>query len=65
MNFPASVISQFPSCTKSVTVKVGNTVVKMQQNREVFVNGVQQTLLPVWINEIYIKKASNLFVIGE
>ncbi|KAA0190908.1 hypothetical protein HAZT_HAZT005302, partial [Hyalella azteca] len=65
MNFPASVVSTFPSCTKSVTVTSGSTVVKLKQGREVLVNGVETKLLPLWVSDIYIKKASNLFVVVE
>lgn len=65
MNFPASVVSQFPSCTKSVTITASGTVIKLKQDREVVINGIETPLLPVWVNNIYVKRASNLFVVGE
>ena len=65
MNFPSSVVSQFPSCTKSLTIRLENTVVKLKQNNEVTINSVEVRDLPVWINDVFIKKASNLFIIGK
>lgn len=65
MNFPASVVSQFPSCTKSVTVRLDGTVIRLKQDREITVNGVELKELPAWINDAYVKKASSLFVMGN
>ena len=65
MNFPASIMGQFPSCTKSVTVRVEGTVIRLKQKGEVTVNGVELKDLPAWVNGVYIKRASSLFIMGE
>ncbi|XP_071530009.1 uncharacterized protein [Panulirus ornatus] len=65
MNFPASVVSQFPSCTKSVTVRLDGTVIRLKQEREITINGVELKELPAWINGAYIKAASSLFIMVE
>ena len=64
MNFPSSVAAQFPSCTKSVTITAGGFVIKLKQGREVVINGIEATRLPVWVGDIYVKRASNIFLIG-
>ncbi|XP_063867870.1 uncharacterized protein LOC135104399 [Scylla paramamosain] len=65
MNFPASITGQFPSCTKSVTVRVEGTVIRLKQKGEVTVNGVELKDLPAWVNGVYIKRASSLFIMVE
>nr|XP_045582100.1 uncharacterized protein LOC123745535 [Procambarus clarkii] len=65
MNFPGSVVSQFPSCTKSVTVRVEGTVIRLKQDREVTINGVELKELPAWVKGAYIKAASSLFLMVE
>ena len=66
MNFPAKSLHNFPSCTKSVTIRVEKDVIKLKQNREVFINGEEMILNPsVWIDALYIRHASSNFLAGK
>ena len=65
MNFPKSSVSGMPSCTKSVTLRLLNEVVKLKQDRVVAVNGQDVDELPVWIDGINIRHASSVFVAGN
>ncbi|CAL4060988.1 unnamed protein product, partial [Meganyctiphanes norvegica] len=65
MSFPSSVASQFPSCTKSLTIRYSGTVIHLKQGRAITVNNLEMLDLPRWINRAYIKKASSLFVVVE
>ncbi|KAK7066927.1 Mucin-5B [Halocaridina rubra] len=65
MKFPASVVGQFPSCTKSVTIRLDGTLILFKQDREITVNGVVVKDLPSWPKGAYIKKVSSLFVMVE
>lgn len=65
MDFPAATISSFPSCTKSVTIRLPGNVIKLKQNREVLVNGEELTTLPTWIDGMYIRHASSIFLSGK
>lgn len=65
MNFPKSTVSGMPSCTKSVTLRLLDEVVKLKQDRIVAVNGQDVEELPVWIDGIYIRHASSVFVAGD
>lgn len=66
MNFPTKGLHNFPSCTKSVTIRVEGDVIKLKQNREVFVNGEELVLSPsVWIDGISIRHASSSFLTGK
>lgn len=65
MKFPSSVVAQFPSCTKSLTINAGGFAIKLKQGREVVINGIETPILPVWVGEIYVKKASSLFIVGK
>jgi len=66
MNFPAKSLHNFPSCTKSVTVRVEKDVIKLKQNREVFINGEEVVINPsVWIDALYIRHASSNFLAGK
>lgn len=64
MNFPISVTSGMPSCTKAVTVRTpSGYVVKLKQNREVSVNGVEITDLPHYLDGDIIRVASSMFIV--
>ena len=64
MNLPASSVSSFPSCTKSVTIRVLGDVIKLKQNGEVMLNGDDVNTMPLWIDGIYIRHASSVFIAG-
>lgn len=65
MNYPRSAMSGMPSCTKSVTLRLLDEVIKLKQDRIVAVNGQDVDELPVWIDGIYIRHASSVFVSGN
>ncbi|KAG7174166.1 SCO-spondin-like 1, partial [Homarus americanus] len=65
MNFQGSVVSQYPSCTKSVTVRTEGTVIHLKQGKEVTVNGVELRRMPAWVTGAYIKIASSILVIAK
>ena len=65
MNFPTSAVSGLPSCTKSVTIRVNDDVIKLKQNRDVLVNGDEIATIPFWMDGIYIRHASSVFVSGK
>lgn len=64
MNFPVSISNTLPSCTKSVTIKIKDQVIKLKQNQEIVVNGHELENIPYLINDIIIRSASSLFVVG-
>lgn len=65
MNFPISTIAGFPSCTKTVTIKMAGQVIKLKQNHDVVVNGQDITKVPYKIAGIVIRPVSSLFLQGE
>lgn len=65
MNLPSSSVSGFPSCTKSVTIRENGDVIKLKQNGEVLLNGDDVDTMPLWIDGIYIRHASSVFISGK
>ncbi|KAJ8974052.1 hypothetical protein NQ317_002298, partial [Molorchus minor] len=65
MNFPSSLSSGLPSCTKTVTIKINGQTVKLKQNQDVVVNGQDVTKIPYSIAGIKIKSVSSLFLIVQ
>lgn len=65
MNFPEVSRSSFPSCTKSVTIRVDGLIIKLKQDREVVLNGEEVDRLPLWIDGVHIRHASSVFVSGK
>ncbi|XP_068082174.1 hemocytin [Anabrus simplex] len=57
--------STSPSCTKAVTVRLGDQVIRLKQNREVLVNGAEVRSLPVVVAGAYIHIASSIFLLVE
>lgn len=53
-----------PSCTKAVTISLGEQVIKLKQNKEVTVNNEDVESLPVSVGGVYIRIASSLFLQG-
>lgn len=62
MGFSRSSMDE-PSCTKSVTIRWNEIVVKLKQNHQVLVNGEDVTKLPLMTAGIKIKIASSIFVV--
>lgn len=65
MNFPTSVASGLPSCTKTVTVKYRQQVIKLKQNHEVVVNGMDLATIPYKVPGITVRSVSSIFLIGK
>ncbi|XP_073969601.1 hemolectin isoform X3 [Rhodnius prolixus] len=61
MGFSVFALSTTPSCTKSVTVTIGDVVIKLKQGREVTVNNKDEPL-PILLKQAYIREASSIFV---
>lgn len=65
MNFPASVSTGLPSCTKTVTIKINGQNIKLKQNHDVVVNGQDVSKLPFSIGGIDIRSISSIFLLGN
>lgn len=65
MNFPASISSGLPSCTKTVTIRYGGHVIKLKQNHDVVINGQDITKIPYKIGNIKIRSTSSIFLLVE
>eukprot|EP00095_Tigriopus_kingsejongensis_P005163 maker-scaffold237_size242172-snap-gene-0.16 protein:Tk05163 transcript:maker-scaffold237_size242172-snap-gene-0.16-mRNA-1 annotation:"PREDICTED: hemocytin" len=64
MNYPKSTLSMFPSCTKSVTLHLGGKSIKLKQNLEVLVDGVEVRVpmaVKTLLGQVLISRASSLF----
>lgn len=64
MNFPISVSSGLPSCTKAVTIKMSGQTIKLKQNHDVVVNGQDITKIPYVISGISVRAVSSIFLQG-
>lgn len=64
MNFPISVSSGLPSCTKTVTIKITGKTIKLKQNHELVVNGQDITRLPYSVEGTIIRTVSSIFSLG-
>ncbi|XP_050302983.1 hemocytin [Anthonomus grandis grandis] len=62
MNFPASVSSGLPSCTKTVTLRYNGQVIKLKQNHDVVVNGLDVNKIPYNVSGVYIRAVSSIFL---
>lgn len=65
MNFPVSISSGLPSCTKTVTIRIQGQTIKLKQNLEVDINGKDLTKLPYSLDGITIRSASSIFLLVE
>ncbi|XP_071447163.1 hemocytin-like [Hetaerina americana] len=65
MNFPVSIASGLPSCTKALKIFYGGHVIKLKQNREVILNGEEITEVPYSQDGINIRMVSSLFLMVE
>lgn len=64
MNFPISVSSGLPSCTKTVTIKINGQIIKLKQNNELVVNGQDVTKLPYNVGGVKVRAVSSIFLQG-
>ncbi|KAG5886861.1 hypothetical protein JTB14_017666 [Gonioctena quinquepunctata] len=62
MNFPSSISSGLPSCTKTVTVKMDGHIIKMKQNHDLVVNGQDIPKVPYNVGGIKIRSVSSIFL---
>ncbi|XP_044578140.1 hemocytin isoform X1 [Cotesia glomerata] len=51
------------SCTKSVTIRWNEILIKLKQNNQVLINGEDITKLPVMLSGVKIKIASSIFIV--
>lgn len=65
MNFPASVSSGLPSCTKTITIRINGQVIKLKQNHDLVVNGQDVTKVPYSIAGVTIRSVSSIFLLAE
>ncbi|KAK2585761.1 hypothetical protein KPH14_010370 [Odynerus spinipes] len=57
------VTSDTPSCTKTVTIKIKQDVIKLKQNKQIVINGEDINKLPFFVNEVKIQAASSIFLV--
>ncbi|XP_046389468.1 hemocytin isoform X2 [Ischnura elegans] len=65
MNFPVSISSGLPSCTKALKIQFGGHIIKLKQNREVIFNGEEITEVPYSHDGIRIRMVSSIFLMVE
>ncbi|XP_063233046.1 hemocytin isoform X2 [Bacillus rossius redtenbacheri] len=65
MGFSSFLSSTYPSCSKTVTIRLGDRYIKLQQNREVSVNGREVKQMPFTMDGATIRVASSIFLIVE
>lgn len=65
MNLPASGnLYEMASCTKTVSIKTGDSVVQLKQGRVVVINGKDVDKLPIRFCDMKISIVSSLFLKG-
>ncbi|XP_037075331.1 hemocytin-like [Pollicipes pollicipes] len=62
MNYHPSTLAGQPSCTRSVRIEYQGLTVDLKQGLKVKVNGETPPLVPWWVDGIYIKYASTLYL---
>jgi hypothetical protein len=65
MSFLPVSSSEYPSCTKTVTVHLGEHNIKLKQGREVLVDGQEVSKLPFTAAGAYIHVVSSIFLVGK
>ena len=58
-------LSDKPSCTKSVTIRLGSDAIKLKQNHQVLVNGEDVAKLPINVAGMKLRIASSIFLIAN
>lgn len=57
--------SEGPSCTRSVTIRLEDVLIKLKQNRQVQINGEDVTKFPLMAAEAKIRVASSIFLVVD
>ncbi|KDR23192.1 Hemocytin, partial [Zootermopsis nevadensis] len=65
MNFLPVSSSEYPSCTKTVTIHLDEHSIKLKQGREVLVDGQEVSKLPFTAAGAYIHVVSSIFLIVD
>lgn len=65
MNFPISVSSGLPSCTKTVTIRINGQNIKLKQNHDIVINGQDINRIPYEIAGVKIRAVSSIFIKGK
>ena len=63
MNFPITVSSGLPSCTKTVTIRMSGQTIKLKQNQEILINDRDISKIPYRIAGITIRSISSIFIV--
>ncbi|XP_043237348.1 hemocytin-like [Amphibalanus amphitrite] len=62
LNYHPSTLPGEPSCTKSVRLEYEGVTVDLKQNLQVLINGETPPMIPWWVDGVYIKYASSLYI---
>lgn len=54
-----------PSCPRSAIVRISGQTIKIKQGREVSINGLEVTQIPVSFVGVNIRMASSMFLVGK
>jgi hypothetical protein len=65
MNFLPVSTSEYPSCTKTITIHLGEHNIKLKQGREVLVDGQEVLKFPFTAAGAYIHIVSSIFLVGK
>lgn len=65
MNFAPQKSSEYPSCTKTVTIRMNGHTIKLKQGREVLVDEQEVSQLPFTAAGAYIHIVSSIFLMGK
>lgn len=64
MNFKVNERLGMPSCTKTVTIRLKDNIIKLKQNREVTVNSQDIVRYPYSGTNFTIRVVSSIFLVG-
>ncbi|PNF36643.1 hypothetical protein B7P43_G19101, partial [Cryptotermes secundus] len=65
MSFLPSRSSEYPSCTKTVTINLNGHNIKLKQGREVLVDGQEMSKLPFTAAGAYVHVVSSIFLLVD
>jgi hypothetical protein len=65
MNFFPVSSSEYPSCTKTVTINLNEHSIKLKRGHEVLVDGQEVSKLPFTAAGAYIRSVSSIFLTGK
>ena len=55
--------SELPSCTKTLTIRIGSKTIKLKQNHQVVIDGEDVTKFPISTKGAKIQIASSIFMV--